>query len=193
MPDYQRMYYTVCSGVSNALDHMPDIDLFKETRKQLTDILLEAEEIYIETAEAPKVPDLPREGVIFSVFYPEEDTSKDSGLFPLLSEEERESCVKFYKRRMVQKQRGPKAEALQQIPHFIALAKELSKAYRVDMEIAAEQHGIVVNIYLTESCYPGDFARMAAQLIDMCDYFTVWISQSRPGNVIISPVLSTQI
>ena len=194
MPDYQKMYYAVCSGVSRVLDHMPDNDLFRETKKQLADVLLEAEEIYIETAEAPEVPDFPQEGVIFSAFYPsEEDTSEDHELASLLSEEERESCVKFYKRHMGQEWRVPNANALKQAPRFIALAKELSEAYRVDMDIAAEQHRIVVNIYLTESYYPSDFARITAQLINMCDYFTVWISRSCPGNVILSPVLYTQV
>ena len=44
MPDYQKMYYAVCSGVSRVLDHIPDNDLFRETKKQLADVLLEAEE-----------------------------------------------------------------------------------------------------------------------------------------------------
>ena len=51
MSDYQKMYYAVCAGVSNVVDEMPETAAFQKYRQRLIDILQEAEDIYIETAD----------------------------------------------------------------------------------------------------------------------------------------------
>ena len=51
IPDYQKMYYAVCAGVSDALDRIPEGGPFREIKRRLTEALLEAEEIYIQTAD----------------------------------------------------------------------------------------------------------------------------------------------
>ena len=49
MPDYQKMYYILCAGVSDVIDDMPDCGLFRPYRQRLESLLLEAEEVYIQT------------------------------------------------------------------------------------------------------------------------------------------------
>ena len=50
MADYKKMYYTLCAGVSNVLDDMPDREPFREYYLRLEALLQEAEDIYIDTA-----------------------------------------------------------------------------------------------------------------------------------------------
>ena len=51
MADYRRMYSTLCAGVSEVLDDMqgqPDLETFY---LRLQDLLNQAEDIYIDTAD----------------------------------------------------------------------------------------------------------------------------------------------
>ncbi len=56
MPDYQKMYYTVCAAASQALDALPVISGNALSRKTLETALLEAEDIYIETSDIIQFP-----------------------------------------------------------------------------------------------------------------------------------------
>ena len=49
MADYQKMYHILCAGVSSVIDDMPDCGLFRPHRQRLKSLLLEAEEVYIQT------------------------------------------------------------------------------------------------------------------------------------------------
>ena len=49
MADYKRMYQTLCAGVSAVLDEMPPEGPFAAYHKKLEALLLEAEDIYIDT------------------------------------------------------------------------------------------------------------------------------------------------
>ena len=190
------MYYAVCSGVSSVLDDMPDGDAFREIRKRLTDVLLEAEDIYINTADILEMPGLSRKegAIIFSASYPyEEELMETLEPLPLGDGKEWDNSILFRKRRSSRERKVTDADALKRAPRFIALAKELSEAYCVEMAIAAERYGIVASMYLKEYCYSNDFAHMLSQLMDMSDGFTVSISRSAPESIVIAPVLYTQI
>lgn len=51
MANYQKMYYIVCRGASDALDVLPDTPENQPARQLLQTALLEAEEIYISAEE----------------------------------------------------------------------------------------------------------------------------------------------
>ena len=56
MPDYRRMYYTLCAGVSGLLDDMrPEEN--EPIYRRLEMLLQEAEDIYIKTADVIQLPD----------------------------------------------------------------------------------------------------------------------------------------
>ncbi len=56
MPNYQKMYYILCAGVSAVIDDMPDCGLFRCYRQDLQSLLLEAEEVYIQTDNVISLP-----------------------------------------------------------------------------------------------------------------------------------------
>lgn len=56
MPDYQRMYYTLCAAASHALDILPASSGNAKGCHTLKAALLEAEDIYIETADVIDFP-----------------------------------------------------------------------------------------------------------------------------------------
>ena len=47
MPDYQKMYYILCSAASKAIDQMPDRPANQPARQTLLTALSEAEDLYI--------------------------------------------------------------------------------------------------------------------------------------------------
>ena len=47
MPDYQKMYFILCSAASKAVDQMPDMPANQLARRTLLDALNEAEDMYI--------------------------------------------------------------------------------------------------------------------------------------------------
>ena len=57
MPDYRRMYYTLCAGVSAVLDDMQEREEFPGVYYRLEALLQEAENIYIETADVIRLED----------------------------------------------------------------------------------------------------------------------------------------
>ncbi len=50
MPDYQKMYTLLCKAVDDALTDLETIPAARRSYKMLSDALLEAEEIYIDTS-----------------------------------------------------------------------------------------------------------------------------------------------
>ena len=53
MADYQKMYYILCDNISKALDLLPPTPVNRPAQKLLQDALMQAEELYIETADTP--------------------------------------------------------------------------------------------------------------------------------------------
>ena len=47
MPDYQKMYYILCSAASKTIDQMPDMPANQPARQTLLAALSEAEDLYI--------------------------------------------------------------------------------------------------------------------------------------------------
>ena len=60
MADYREMYYTLCAGVSKVLDDMPDREPFREYFRRLKELLQEAEDIYVDTANVIDLPQEPK-------------------------------------------------------------------------------------------------------------------------------------
>ena len=56
MPDYQKMYYAICTAASRALDILPATTENIQARSELETALLEAEDIYIDTAGLIQFP-----------------------------------------------------------------------------------------------------------------------------------------
>ena len=57
MPDYRRMYYTLCAGVSALLDDIQVEGAYQSVYQRLELLLQEAEDIYIETADVIRLED----------------------------------------------------------------------------------------------------------------------------------------
>lgn len=57
MPDYRRMYYTLCAGVSALLDDIQADGAYQNVYRRLELLLQEAEDIYIETADIIRMED----------------------------------------------------------------------------------------------------------------------------------------
>ncbi len=56
--DYQKMYYIMCDGASRALDALPDLPDNRPARELLENALLEAEEMYIDSAGDARLAEL---------------------------------------------------------------------------------------------------------------------------------------
>lgn len=56
MPEYQKMYYILCSAASHALDVLPAVPDNADGRLTLETALLAAEDIYIESADVIRFP-----------------------------------------------------------------------------------------------------------------------------------------
>ncbi len=57
VPDYRRMYYTLCAGVSALLDDIQADGAYQSIYRRLELLLQEAEDIYIETAGIIRLED----------------------------------------------------------------------------------------------------------------------------------------
>ena len=66
MPDYRRMYYALCAGISSLLDDMQESRELESIYQRLETLLHEAEDIYIDTADVIRIED-----------YPSSDKAKD--------------------------------------------------------------------------------------------------------------------
>ena len=62
MPDYRRMYYVLCAGISSLLDDMQERRELDSTYQRLETLLHEAEDIYIDTADVIWMEDHPSAG-----------------------------------------------------------------------------------------------------------------------------------
>lgn len=51
MPDYKKMYFVLCRAIDAAIAPLEQIPSAKQTAESLQNALLEAEEIYIDTAQ----------------------------------------------------------------------------------------------------------------------------------------------
>lgn len=69
---------------------------------------------------------------------------------------------------------------------FIAMAKELSEAYDIDIDIRQKEYFIEVNLHLYCASYPGELTKMFAQLFDMCDRFSSFILTTEPSDFTLS-------
>ena len=56
MPDYQKMYYILCSASSKAIDQMPDMPANQPARQTLLAALSEAEDLYINDSNLLQFP-----------------------------------------------------------------------------------------------------------------------------------------
>ena len=56
MPDYQKMYYILCSAASEAIDQMPDMPANQPARQTLLAALSEAEDLYINESNLLQFP-----------------------------------------------------------------------------------------------------------------------------------------
>ena len=61
MPDYRKMYYVLCAGISSLLDDMPERTDLQSIYQRLEALLHEAEDIYIDTADVIRLEDYPSE------------------------------------------------------------------------------------------------------------------------------------
>ena len=62
MPDYRRMYYVLCAGISSLLDDMQERRELDSIYQRLETLLHEAEDIYIDTADVIRIEDHPSAG-----------------------------------------------------------------------------------------------------------------------------------
>ena len=62
MPDYRRMYYVLCAGISSLLDDMLENREMESIYQRLETLLHEAEDIYIDTADVIRLEDHPSAG-----------------------------------------------------------------------------------------------------------------------------------
>ncbi len=62
VPDYRRMYYVLCAGISSLLDDMQERRELDSTYQRLETLLHEAEDIYIDTADVIWMEDHPSAG-----------------------------------------------------------------------------------------------------------------------------------
>ena len=62
MPDYRRMYYVLCAGISSLLDDMQESRGMDSVYQRLETLLREAEDIYIDTADVIRIEDHPSVG-----------------------------------------------------------------------------------------------------------------------------------
>ncbi len=56
MPDYQKMYYILCSAASRAIDQMPDMPANQPARQTLLAALNDAEDLYINDGNLIQFP-----------------------------------------------------------------------------------------------------------------------------------------
>ena len=69
---------------------------------------------------------------------------------------------------------------------FIAMAKDLSEAYDIDIDIRQKEYFIEVNLHLYCASYPGELTKMFARLFDMCDRFSSFIHTTEPSDFTLS-------
>lgn len=78
----------------------------------------------------------------------------------------------------------PGREELSQ--QFIALAKELSQVYELDIDILKGPYSVEVNLHFYCAFYPDDMTRRFAKLFSMCDTFSSYILKSEPSDFTLS-------
>lgn len=69
---------------------------------------------------------------------------------------------------------------------FIAMAKELSEAYDIDIDIRQKGYFIEVNLHLYCTSYPSELTKMFARLFGMCDRFSSFILTTEPSDFTLS-------
>lgn len=78
----------------------------------------------------------------------------------------------------------PGREELSQ--QFIALAKELSQAYELDMDILKGPYSVEVNLHFYCAFYPDEMTHQFAKLFSMCDSFSSYMLKSEPNDFTLS-------
>ena len=63
MPDYRKMYTILCIAADRALSMLPDIKENTAARLLLQTALLQAEDVYLDTAGEPELSDTEKERV----------------------------------------------------------------------------------------------------------------------------------
>ena len=69
---------------------------------------------------------------------------------------------------------------------FVALAKELSEAYGIDMDIWEKSYFIQVDLHLYCASYPTELTQRVAELFCLCDRFHSFILPQEPGDFTLS-------
>lgn len=80
----------------------------------------------------------------------------------------------------------PIPERQEQGQKFIVMAKELSEAYGIDIDIRQKKYFIEVNLHLYCASYPDELTKMFARLFGMCDRFSSFILTTEPSDFTLS-------
>ena len=74
---------------------------------------------------------------------------------------------------------------------FIALAKEFSAAYEIDMDIEEHDFFVLVDMYLYCSSYSDESKQMLSTLLNMADEISFFTVKTEPSDILISLTYST--
>ena len=97
-----------------------------------------------------------------------------------------EEALQDFRRRMEETVYQPIPERQRLAQKFIAMAKDLSEAYDIDIDIRQKEYFIEVNLHLYCASYPGELTKMFARLFDMCDRFSSFILTKEPSDFTLS-------
>ena len=128
------------------------------------------------------------EQVLYSKRYPSVQQEMEQlieGPLPSYWENGEESLQEFW-RRMEETVYCPIPGRQEQGQKFIAVAKELSETYDIDIDIQQKEYFIEVNLHLYCASYPGELTKMLAQLFNMCDRFSSFILTTEPSDFTLS-------
>lgn len=74
---------------------------------------------------------------------------------------------------------------------FIALAKEFSEVYEIDMDIEEHDFFVLVDMYLYCSSYADESKQMLSTLLNMADEISFFTVKTEPSDILISLTYST--
>lgn len=80
----------------------------------------------------------------------------------------------------------PRPECEGPARQFIALAKELSRSYEIDIDIRQKAYYVEVDLHLYCSVYPRELTFMIARLITMSDRMSSFIFPKEPSDFTLS-------
>lgn len=77
-------------------------------------------------------------------------------------------------------------ERIEEGRRFVALAKELSELYEIDMDIWEKSYFIEVDLHLCCASYPPGLTRRIVELFNLCDEFSSFILPQEAGDFTLS-------